>query len=168
MIKRQYGKLGLIAFLVVVAASVQVRAADMAWASGALADIYVAATEASRDLADATAKGTDAMQAVQARIKSIDEAITAALAAYADMEAAGSGEAPEAVKALENARQKALGGVDRPASTTNEEGFRLPNIYDVPWESDGLRKLYDELYQIEQSASSKGGSDFVEQDATEI
>lgn len=165
MKKHQYSKLGLVACIAVLAASVQVRAADMAWASGALADIYVAATEANAAVAEASGSGQKAVQAAQAKVAAIDEAIEAALAAYAAMEAAGDGPAAEATEALRQARQQALGGDAAPESPSDQD-FVLPNIQDVPWESEGLRKLHNKLYQIEKSTSAEGGDTFAEREAT--
>ena len=91
----QYSKLGVIACIAIFAASVQVRAADMAWASGALADIYVAMTEANFAKASAADSPT-AVAKAQEQLDNVGEAAKAALAAYKEMEAAGEGDAAEA------------------------------------------------------------------------
>lgn len=166
MIKHRYSKLGLIACMAFLVASVQVRA-DMASASGALVDIYVAAAAASQTLADASGKGEDAIKAAQERIDVIDKAITQALEAYSKLEAAGGKDAA-AEDALRKARQMAVGG-DTPASTPEERaGYKLPNPSTVLWQSDGLQKLYKELNDIAQSTSAKGGTEFTETDFTSI
>ncbi len=169
MKKHQYSKLGLIAFIAVLAASIQVRAADMAWAAGARADIYVAATEASAAVAAASGSGGKAVQDAQAKLESINKSIQAANEAYAAMEAAGDGDATAAREALSNARQQALGGAAPvTASASNQGGYAdgLPNIYDVPWQTDGRRTQKESQYQTAKSASGEGGDSFAERDAT--
>ena len=160
MKKHQYSKLGLIAFIAVLAASIQVRAADMAWAAGARADIYVAATEASAAVAAASSSGGNAVQEAQAKLEAINENIKAANEAYAAMEAAGDGDATAARDALSNARQQALGGAAPVAAS--EQGSTFPNIYDVPWETDGLRQQKNAQYQTELSTTAGGGAGFAE------
>jgi hypothetical protein len=160
----QYSKLGVIACIAIFAASVQVRAADMAWASGALADIYVAMTEANFAKASA-AESPSASAKAKEHLANVVEAAEAALAAYKEMEAAGEGDAAEAAKALETARQKALGGT-APVATPTEGGYKLPNPNRVLWESEGLQKIYEELFQIVESTSAKGGAEFTEYFAT--
>lgn len=161
MRKHLYSKLGLIACLAVLAASIQVRA-DMAWASGALADMYVAKTEASAAMAAAPGGGEAALKAAQERVATIETAITDAEAAYSKLEAAG-GDDDAATDALKKARQQALGedAVPEPGS---DPRFTLPNIYDVPWETDGLRELKDKQQEINDASSSNGGDGFSERD----
>ena len=57
MKKHQYGKTGLIACVVALFATMQVLAQDLAAASGFLADIAVAATQANAKLAEAANSG---------------------------------------------------------------------------------------------------------------
>lgn len=168
MQKHHYSKIGLIACIAVFAASLQVRA-DMAEASGILADIFVAATQASTDWAKAgSAKPFDGEKVAKAEadMKTVDDAIAAALEAYAALETPGGDDDADMQK-LRNARQLAL-GEDTPPSASIEDFTPFPNIDAVPWETDGLKNLHNKLYQIKKSASAEGGSDFAERDFTDI
>lgn len=162
MRKHQYSKLGLIACIAALVAAFQVPAvADMAWASAALADMYTAATEASADLAAATDGGEKEMKDAQDNFNNISEALAKAEEAYAKLEAAG-GDDDAAMQDLKDARQQALG--EDAAPVGEQGGYTPPNIHDVPWETDGLRKQRNQQQAIKDESGSHGGSSFAERD----
>lgn len=168
MQKHTYIKMGLVAGLAVMAASVQVRAADMAWASGVLADIAVAATEANEALADAAVKGkkSDDIKEAQQQAATVETAAEEALAAYEVFAASGATDA-DAQKALEAARDKAIkaaGGKVAKKPAPVEKDDQLPNPHTVLWQSDELQALYKDLFNIANAASAQGGAEFAEKD----
>lgn len=166
MKKHQYRKTGLIACVVALFATMQVHAVDLAAASGFLADIAVAVAQASTDWAEAANSeplDTDAVEEKLAVLEKVKEAMTAGLAAYAEVEAGNNA----AMKDLVAARNEALGAVDGTAADSTppgKEGHTIPNIKDIPWQSDGLRSLYQELSEI---ITDEGGHGYPERDATE-
>jgi len=166
MKKRQYNKIGLIACVATLFMATQVLA-NLAAATGMLADIAVAATQANATLAAAANSGDlDAVAEAQELVAKVQSSMEEALEAYAALE--GGDDA--ATGKLATARQNALaavGGVPEATPKGNQE-YSLPNIHDVPWQSDGLRSLYQELFNIAMSASAQGGAGNVDHDATGI
>lgn len=163
MSKHQYSKLGLIACIAALVAAFQMpAAADMAWASGVLADMYAASTEASANMAAATGGGEKEMKDAQNQFERISEALTKAEKAYAKLDAAGGDDAA-AMDDLRSARKQALGEDAAPASGEQVDDAS-PNIYDVPWETDGLRSQRNEQQAIKDESTSHGGSSFAERD----
>lgn len=183
-------RIGLVALLVAMTAFGRAQAADMAAASGTLADIAVMATQAKANLALA-AIGGDVNEIADAakRADAVDAAMDAGQKAYAAKEAAtNEDDDAAATEALDAAHQKAdnaLNGAVPEAtpssahdvwkeSQTNTGGgpssaYDPPNIYDVPWQSQGLRSLYSSMFSIVYS--SNGGSsadvnDYGDRDAT--
>jgi hypothetical protein len=176
MQKQMIKKMGWVACAALLAACIQVRA-DMAAASGMLAEIAAAATQANAAWAAAANSGdTDALEAAQAVVGAVQAASEEALKAYAALEASG-GSNDAAMEAIEDALSSAKGALGEekqgdageadPAGEGDDED-KLPNPYDVPWQSDGLRELYEELFNIVQSASAQGGAEFPDRDATNI
>jgi len=173
-------KAGLIAALVAVTALAQ--AADMAVASGILADVSVMDVQAKAGLADAANSGdVAAIAEASKRADAVDAAMADAQAAYAALERAVAGDDADAAASasddLEAARQRAsdaLGGAIPDAtpksaqevwkeSQTNTGGgpgraYDPPNIYDVPWQTQGMRSLYTSLFGSFWTTSSRGGS----------
>jgi len=153
MKKHQYGKTGLIACVVALFATMQVLAQDLAAASGMLADIAVAATQANAALADAANSGPPvdlaAVEKAQAVVAKVEEAMTAALKAYAELTARNNAAMDDLV-AARNAALAAVGGkaADSKPPAGKKDDYTIPNIKDIPWQSDGLRSLYQELSNI--------------------
>ncbi len=179
-------KTGLVVALAVMATLIQVHAADMAAASGVLAEVSVMAVQAKAGLADAANSGdVKAIADAVSRADAVDSAVADARDAYAAMERAAAGgdedAAAAAADSLEAARQKAsdaLKGIVPEAvqktakevwkdSTSNTGGgpgnaYDPPNIYDVPWQTQGMRSLYTSLFGNFWSASGQTspGNDF--------
>ncbi len=191
MKKHLFNKAGLITALVAGATVVQVQAADMAAASGILANVAVLSVQSKADLAAAASSGdVAAINEAAKRADAVDSAMVDAQAAYAEMErATADGDDDVAAAAsddLEAALQRAndaLNGAIPDAepksaqeawkeSQTNTGGgpsraYDPPNIYDVPWQTQGLRSLYSSLFGAFWTSSSQGGSlDAGEGDAT--
>ena len=191
--KKQLKEAGLIAALVAVATVAQVRAADMAAASGVLANVSAMAVQAKAGLASAAESGNvEAVAEATKRANAVDAAVADAQKAYAAMERAVSGGDPDTaasafddLQAAEKRASDALNGGEAPdaapkaskndwkESTSNTgggptEAYSAPNIYNVPWRSEGLRSLYDSLFgTFWASTVSMGGSmDAGEGDAT--
>lgn len=177
MKKNHYSKISLIACVALLFAAMSAKAVDMAAATGLLADIAVAATQANSILATAADSGDlDAVAKANEVVEAVKQAMEEAMEAYKALQAGDDA----ALKKLEAAKQKAInalggkpgGAAEESASESSpkEEGegeYSFPNIYDIPWKSEGLRSLYQELFDIGMNASSQGGSDFAESDATE-
>ncbi len=173
-------KTGLIVALVVMTALTQVHAADMAAASGVLAEVAVIAVQAKAGLASAANTGdVNAIAEASRRADAVDAALAEAQNAFAAMERAANGgdedAAASAADDLEAARQKAgdalQGAIPEVSpkiaqeiwkeSKTNTGGgpggaYEPPNIYDVPWQTQGLRSLYTSLFGSFWTASGGG------------
>lgn len=177
MRRHTYSKLGLIAGIAILAASIQVHA-DMASASGILADIGAKAAEANNALAaaaNAVANGgpAAALTAAQAQVDAIAAATQDALNAYAKLEQSGGSDAAaeQQLQDAQNAAAAAM-GQEPPAETpvAGGQGFPLPNPDAILWESEQLQGLYQSLFNTVQSASAQGGTEFTdsESDVTDI
>lgn len=192
MKKQQFfKKAGLIALIAVMGSFGQAQAADLADASGILADIAVMAVQAKANLAVAANSGdVDAIAEAVKRADAVDAAMSEALAAYNALETAteenDDDAAEEAFADMETARQKANDALNgavpeaTPASMhslwkesqKNTGGgpgrsYDPPNIYDRPWHSQGLRHFYQGVFGTAWSASANGGSHvFGDRDAT--
>ncbi len=181
-------KTGLVAMVVAMASLVQVQAVvDMAAATGTLADIAVMAVQAKANLAVAANNGDiDEIADATKRADAIDAAMSEAQKAFAAMESAvaqnDEAAAAEALGNLNDSWKKAndaLNGAVPEAtpkslkeqwkeSTTNTGGgpgqaYDPPNIYDVPWQSAGLRAVYAAQFG---NFFIAGGSSFGDSDAT--
>ena len=159
MKKNQYSRLSLIACIAFLAASVQVHA-NMAEASGMLADMHTALAVAAKDMA-----GDPSSAAAQDRVSAIKDNISEAEKAYEKLKAA-NGNDPAAMDALIKARQQALGEGAVPQATSAQP-YRPPNIFDVPWRSDAQREISREGYQVARAASPFGGNGYAERDERE-
>ncbi len=173
-------KVGLSTALIAMAGLVQ--AADMATASGVLANVATMSVQSKANLASAASSGDVAAIAEAAkRADAVDAAMADAQDAYAAMERAVAGGDTDAAASasddLEAAQQRAsdaLNGAIPDAepksaqeawkeSQTNTGGgpnkaYDPPNIYNVPWQTQGLRSLYTSLFGSFWTASSQGGS----------
>ena len=179
-------KTGLVAMVVAMASLVQVQAVvDMAAATGTLADIAVMAVQAKANLAAAANNGDiDEIADATKRADAIDAAVTEAQEAFAAMERAvaqnDEAAAAEALGDLNDSWKKAndaLNGAVPEAtpkslkeqeSTTNTrsgpgKAYDPPNIYDVPWQSAGMRAVYAAQFG---NFFIAGGSSFGDSDAT--
>jgi hypothetical protein len=187
--KKQYLKyMGLLTCVATLLIAGQALAADLAAASGVLADVAVISTQASADLAVATGRGVDAITEAQKRAAGVDAAMGDAQDAYTAMERAVAGgdedaatAAKEDLDAAHQAAQDALGGAAPDAvpqskhdqwkeSQTNTGGgpakaYDPPNIYDIPSQTQGLRQFYQSLFGHFWSSSSFGsGNEYHEHD----
>ncbi len=175
-----YRKLGLGAILATVVSICQVHAADLATASGTLAEVSVLAVQAKADLASAAISGdVNAIADAVKRADAVDAAVADAQAAYSALERAlASGDLDAAAAAAEDlaaAKQKAddalNGAVPEPTPKSAKEvwkegqtntgggpgrAYDPPNIYDVPWQTAGLRSMYSSMFSTVFTAS--GGS----------
>jgi hypothetical protein len=111
----------------------------------------------------------------------VDKAVEAGREALAEMELAmdnGDTEAADAAEAklaeaLLQARNALLGifPVTVAAAEPGDDGekdYDPPNIYDVPWKSQGIRAYYESLYGSFNDASAFGGQrGFGDRDATQ-
>lgn len=196
--KLQAKKAGWLVAVIAVMAVIQVQAADMAAASGLLAEVDAMAVQAKTELANAAGAGDMAAIAEAAkRAAGVDAANAEAQSAYTALEKAvqdgddaAASAAEEALSAAHQKAQDALNGNAAPATSTPENpsydqwktsktnmgggpglgfpGYPLPNIYDVPWQTDGLRTSYASLFGGFWSASGSMDYDYAEVDATEI
>lgn len=182
-------KTSLVAVLAAMTALVQAQAMDMAAASGTLAEIAVMAVQAKADLAVAAIGGNvDEIADATKRADAVDAAMEEAQQAYVAKGAAAN-EADDAAstESIEAARQKAddalNGAVPESAPENSHDvwkesqkntgggpgrAYDPPNIYDVPWQSQGLRSLYSSMFSVGNSAngSSGSGNSFGDSDAT--
>lgn len=188
MKKYHFNNMGLAVVAMVLVFTAQVSFSDLASASGLLADVAVMATQSSSALAAAANSGdVEAIAEAQKQVNAVDSAMAEAQEAYASMEreiAAGNidaaASAEEDLVAAQQKASDALGGVfpqeGSQAGATGDQNQAdaggpgreddPPNIYDTPWESDGLRSAKQGMFGVAWSASSQGGSSYGERDAT--
>lgn len=166
MKRNQYRKIGLIACVVALFATAQAFAVDLAAASGFLADIAVAATQANAALADAANSGPPvdlvAVEAAQAVVADVEKSMQSALEAYTELEA-GNNAAMKDLVAARNAALDATEGTPSDSTPPGKEGYSIPNIEEIPWQSPELKALYQEMSEIIQD---EGGHGYPESDAT--
>ena len=170
MHKYRHGMMGLIASIAVFAVTAQVHGqVDMAAASGIMADIYVAVTQANANWA-----ADPGNAALKDKAGAAEKAAEDGLAAYRELEAAGDDQAAaeEAFEKLKAAYGSAMAaaGEAAPAAAPpgDQEGETKVNPERILWQSPELQKIYAEFFEIEQNASAQGGAEFVEHDATKI
>ena len=162
MQKHKYSKMGLFACVVALATSIQVHAMSLAEASGILADIGVAAAQASTDMA-AAAGDLKALPAAQERNKSAKDAMGEGNAAYKRLEAGDDAAQDDLMAALGKAQGKsAQDSAPEPAVQDGEE-YSLPNIHERPWETATRKRIGQGRSDIEEKY---GASDFPEYQAT--
>ena len=165
---------------VVVLASIVYAAVDMPVASGLVSDVSVMAVQAKADLAQAASSGD--IQAITLATKisaTIDKALANAQEAYAAIEKAvangnekaAAKAAEKLAKAVEVAKAAVNGDLPKLAETQGNDqsvgagAYDVPNIYEKPWDSAGLRSVYSSLFN-EVLAASGGSMEFIEGDAT--
>lgn len=178
-----------VAGLLVLSLANQSFAVNAAEAAGVLADLEALVVQAKATLANAALGGdVDAIAEANKRSGAIDGAVGAGRDALAAMEqaiAAGDADAAEAAEdalaaALGQARDALSGVLPETAAASpkkkpkkvksdedeeDEEGS--PNIYDVPWKSQGIRAYYEELFGTWEDASGFGqGKGFGDRDPT--
>ncbi len=189
---KRYGIQGFAAGLAaLLIAGTVVADVDQATAAGDLAEVSALAVEAKANLAAAALGGdVDAITEAGKRSDAVDAAVASAQEAYSAMERAIAGgdqdaasTASDDLKAAVQAARDAFNGVVPESiaksahdqwkeSQTNTGGGPgragdAPNIYDVPWQSQGLRSFYQGLFGSFWSSSAFGGSrGFGERDAT--
>ena len=196
--KLQKRKTGWAVALIIAMAVVQVQAADLAAASGTLAEVESMAVQVKAQLANAAGSGDmSAVAEAASRAAAVDTASGAAQEAYAAMEKAlqdgdedAANAAQEQLNLARQAAEAALNGnttapavasasSDNPAydewkadkTNTGSSHFGLvtPNIYRVPWHTEGMQSLYSSLFDGFWTANGTSlGGDYTEQDATEI
>ena len=178
MKKRQYNKIGLFACMAVLAMSIPVHAADLAQATGVLAELWVLVSDANTALAASALNGTpEEIEAILSSLTELENAVKDAEDAYSDLAKAtpGSEEEAAAIIALGNAKAKAsniASGVSTPVETGGEAGANGSsggssniNPYGDLSDSANAAKLFGELFAIISETSNSIASD-VEKDAT--
>ena len=172
MKNNQFNKMALLCAMV-FSVSTLVQAANLAEASGTLAEVAVTVAEASTQLAAAASGGDlEAIAEAQKRAAAVDAAMGDAVEAYAALENGDESAAARLDEALQRATD-ALNGVIREESEESKHAkwkkdqenagggpgraYDPPNIYDVPWETDGLRSFYQGLFGNLWGSSSFGG-----------
>ncbi len=188
MKNNQYRTISLMACVAVLLVGAQVSVANLAAASGLLADVAVMASQSSSALAAAANSGdVDAIVEAQARVDAVDAAMTEAQEAYSAMEqASNAGDEDAAASAADDlaaAKQKASDALSGIIPETNSQSDaqgsqdqadtggpvregEAPNVFDQPWETDGVRNAKQALFGTFWNASSQGGASFGERDAT--
>jgi len=153
--------------------SAQSFAVNVAESTSVLADLESLAVKAQKIIADgALAKDLDAIEEGSKRSAAIDDAVKAGREALAAMEQAVANGDDAAAQAAEDAlaaalsqARDALSGVlpekaaakGEAEAEPEEAGDELPNIYDEPWKSQGIRAYYQSLFNTFNEASSYGG-----------
>jgi hypothetical protein len=173
MKKHQFNKMNLVVCVAVLSASSSIFAADLAEASGTLAEVAVTVAQANAELAQAASGGDlEVIAEAQNRANAVDAAMGDATQAYASLESGDD----SAVEGLNEALQRAtdaLNGIVREESSQSKHAkwkkdqenggggpgrpYDPPNIYDVPWETAGLRSFYQGLFGNLWGSSSFGG-----------
>lgn len=150
-------------------------AVDAAEASGVMADLETLVSQAKLTLskaslvdADAVAEANELSAAIDAAVAAGRDALSTMEQAIANGDAEGAAAAEDAMAAaLRQARDLFLGIFPATAAATDtgddsesEQDENPPNIYDDPWESQGLRAYYESLFGAFQEASStvEGGA----------
>ena len=183
MKKNHFRTMGLVGCAAVMIAAVSVRADDLATASDKLAEISAMVVDAKFKLAEAANSGDVTAAAEAAKQgKGADSLMAQAMKAFSDMERAllaGDLDAAEsAFKDLQKVRKQVVaigGGKPAPKGKPGKPGKvvkgkpekddKSPNPNDVPWLSEELRDLLQELFDTEKDA---GGSGLDGPDATEV
>jgi hypothetical protein len=177
MKKHLFNKMGLFACGAALAVSVQTRAADLASASGVLADIAVMVTQSSEGLASAANGGdVNATADAQKRSDAVNAAMTEGQEAYAAIEnAVAAGDDDAAASAsddLDSAWQKAYDALNGAVPELSEHAkweesqkntgggpgraYDPPNIYYDPSHSPNMQALSADLFGNIMSASMNG------------
>jgi hypothetical protein len=195
MRKHRFENFGLVAALAALIVIPSAEAANIAAASGMLADIGAIVVQAKQNLAIAAGTGNvDAIAEASTRADATDKAMAEAMDAFAALERADIGGDDDAAEsamedvasALRNATEALSGAIPEPTTTseraawkesqTNTGGgpggaYDPPNIYNVPWHSQNLQAFYQSAFSQVWSSSSFGsgrgvGDRFLDSDAT--
>ena len=159
-------------------------AVDVAESTSVLEDLESLAVKAQKIIAEgALDKNLDTVEEGGMRWAAITNAVEAGRVALADMEQAvadgdesAAQDAEDALAAALGQAKEALSGVlpekmadEGETAVEPEQETGLPNIYDEPWQSEGIRAYYQSLFNSFNDASSYGGDkvmDFDDEDAT--
>ena len=158
-----------VAGLVVLGLANHSFAANVAEATGVMADLESLVVQAKANLAKASLESTDAMADPLAQSAEVDKAVEAGREALAAMEQAtanGDTEAADAAEAklaeaLLQARNALLGIFSETVAVAEpgddgEKDYNSPNIYDDPWKSQGIRSYYQSLFEDFQESTTFG------------
>lgn len=185
----QLFKRGLLSVLCAMAFVLPSKAIDLAEAAAVMAEVESMAVHAKANLASAALGGdTDAVAEAQKRSDAIDAAVAAVRTAYAQFErdftngdmdaAATSGD--DMAGLLVQVKDALMGAVPEVAMDQSQEAGDEemaggapgdpndpPNIYEVPWKSQGIKAYYQGLFGEFWNASAFGhGQGFGDRDAT--
>jgi hypothetical protein len=191
MRKHRFVKFGFVAVLASVIALSQAKAANIAGASGMLADIAAIVVQAKQNLAIAASSGNvDEIADASTRADAADAAMAEGMESFAALERADAGGDEDAAqsafedigKALQKATEALSGAIPQEVvksdrekwkeSQTNTGGgprgaYDPPNIYNNPWETQNLQAFYQSIFNTVWSSSSFGaGSGVSDRDAT--
>ena len=177
----RFNKVCLVAVMAAMVVLPKAHAANLAKASGMLADVAAIVVQAKQNLAIAANSGNvTAIGEAAKRADASDAAMAEAMEAFAALERADAGEnddaADSAFEDIQTALQKAteaLSGAipeetaqskhkkwkDSQKNTGGGPGrpYDPPNIYDVPWHSQNLRSFYNHLFGGHGSYHFGGG-----------
>ena len=181
--------MGIIVSMATLMLAIQANAVDQAAAAANLAEIATISVQSKANLASASLGGDiEAIAEAGKRSDAVDAAMAQGQEAHAAMErAVANGDEDAAQSAMEDlqaSKEKAndaLGGVIPDAlaqsvhnqwkeGQTNTGGgpgkaYDAPNIYDVPWQTQGMRTFYQGLWG-NLWASGRTGGGFGDKDAT--
>jgi hypothetical protein len=190
MKKNMILKKGLFAGLMAFVFAGQSNAVDLAASAGVMTDVQALSVQAKANLATAAVGGdVDAVAEANKRSDAIDAAVAAAQRAYSSMTKAMENNDQTAAESAEDSLaaalqqcKDALTGVLPEASENGKAKWKeskdntgggpgkpgdTPNIYDVPWKSQGIRAYYQSLFGSFHDASAFGhGRGFGDRDAT--
>ena len=169
-----------VAGLLVLGLANHTFASKAAEAAGVMADLESLVVQAKATLAKASLESTDAVADPLAQSAEVDKAVEAGREALAAMEQAmanGDTEAADAQEAklaeallqARNALQGIFPEMAAAADPVDEPGkkYKKPNIYEVPWKSQGIRAYYESLFNtFEDARDFGGGRGFGDRDAT--
>lgn len=187
-----FQKIGLTMALAVMTVLVQSQAADMASASGTLAEIAVMAVQAKANLAGAASAGdVGAIAEATKRADAVDAAMADAQEAFSAKENAqeqsASDAADDALSAAHKKADDALNGAVPEVTPKNakevwkeskkntgggpRDAYNPPNFYGVPWQSATMQSTYAAMFNNVYNAgggSSVNSNDFGDSEVTPI
>jgi len=145
--------------------------AEVAEAAAVMSDLQSLVVQAKANESKVALGGdTDSIAEFYKQSAAVDDAVTAGNEAVAVMNLAMANEDDEAfeagkadlAEALEQARNALLGIFPVTVATAEpgddgEKDYDPPNIYEVPWKSQGIRAYYESLFGTFNDARSFGG-----------
>lgn len=182
-------KLGFFAITCTLVFVGQSMAVDLAAAAGVMAEVESMSVHAKANLAEAALAGdTDAIMEAKKRSDAIDGAVASARAAFAKMETDIKGGEMDAAEAAEDdlaatlvqVKDALIGAIPEALAEEVEQTENAemaggapgnpddpPNIYEVPWKSEGIKAYYQGLFGEFWNASAFGhGNGLGDRDAT--